>query len=105
MAMERSINELEKSAGFHRQFHQVKCYRLQPPGFTESFGAEAIGLIIANELILNWIEVEFAFKEQGNICRVTGNVSLAGGIGIGSRSRPRIYSSQEIAGMKNHLVT
>ena len=58
---------------------------LQPPRFPQRFRTQAVGLLVADELILAGVESHFATEEDRNIRRMADDVGLAGDIGIGHR--------------------
>ena len=57
----------------------------QPPRFTERFGPQPVGFVIADEHVLDRIKLEFAPEEERDVGGVTGDVRLAGHIRVSAR--------------------
>src|ERR1035441_2669821 len=67
------------------------------PRFAERFGAQTVGLLVADELVLDGIVMNLATEKEGDVGRVTGDVRMAGRVDIGARLTPRPDAVKEVA--------
>src|ERR1035441_3883998 len=56
-----------------------------PPRFAEGFGTQPVGLLVADELVLDGIVLNLATEKEGDIGGVAGDVRMAGRVGVGAR--------------------
>src|ERR1035438_9733315 len=70
---------------------------LNVPRFAERFGAETVGLLVADELVLDGIVLNLAAQEEGDVGRVTGDVRMARRVGVSARLTPRPDAVKEVA--------
>src|ERR1035438_4385453 len=68
-----------------------------PPRFAERFGTQPVGLLVADELVLNGIVLNLAAQEEGDVGGVAGDVRMAGRVGVGPRLTPRPDAVKEVA--------
>src|ERR1035438_2886518 len=71
-----------------------------PPRFAERFGAQPVGLLVADELVLDGIVMNLAAQKEGNVGRVAGDVRMASRVGVGARLTPRPDAVKEIANVE-----
>src|ERR1039458_4246940 len=71
-----------------------------PPRFAERLGAQTVGLLVADELVLDGIVMNLAAQKEGDVGRVTRDVRMAGRVGVGARLTPRPDAVKEIANVE-----
>src|SRR5664279_4465364 len=77
----------------------VRISLVQAPRLADGPRAHAVGLRVAGEFLLGRIEGQLARKLPGDVSGVAGDVSLAGGVGIGTGGGAGLDRIQEIAHM------
>src|ERR1035441_10564819 len=70
---------------------------LNVPRFAERFGAQTVGLLGADELVLDGIVMNLATEKEGDVGRVTGDVRMARRVGVSARLTPRPDAVKEVA--------
>src|ERR1039458_7337883 len=68
-----------------------------PPRFAERFGAHPVGLLVADELVLDGIVMNLATEKEGDVGGVAGDVRMAGRVGVSARLTPRPDAVKEVA--------
>src|ERR1035441_115023 len=76
-----------------------------PPWFAERFGTKPVGLLVADELVLDGIVMNLAAEEEGDVGGVAGDVRMAGRVGVGARLTPRPDAVKEVANVEVGRVT
>src|ERR1035441_4843684 len=70
---------------------------LNVPRFAERFGTQTVGLLVADELVLDGIVMNLTTEKEGDVGGVAGDVRMAGRVGIGARLTPRPDAVKEVA--------
>src|ERR1035441_2275855 len=70
---------------------------LNAPRFAERFGAQTVGLLVADELVLDGIVMNLATEKEGDVGGVAGDVRMAGRVGVSARLTPRPDAVKEVA--------
>src|ERR1017187_5039269 len=68
-----------------------------PPRFAECFGAQTVGLLVADELVLDGIVMNLATEKEGDVGGVAGDVRMAGRVSVGAGLTPRPDAVKEVA--------
>src|SRR6185436_4337874 len=78
--------------------------RLQPPRLAQGFGPEAIGLLVADKLILGVVVLDLAIEIDRDVGGVASDVGVAGRVGVSFRQAARLHAVEEIADVERRRV-
>src|ERR1035437_418812 len=67
------------------------------PRFAKRFGAQPVGLLVADELVIDGIVMNLATEKESDVGGVAGDVRMAGRVGVGAGLTPRPDAVKEVA--------